>query len=96
MIIRAFVFILYLYVHAEEGWGSLELELQGFVSHPTWVLRTEVGPLEEQQLFLTTKPFLQFLKEFLPFAFLPSLSFFVCVCDLNENNYLTVLILIQG
>jgi hypothetical protein len=33
----------------------LELELQAFVSHVTWVLGAKLSPLEEQHMLLTTE-----------------------------------------
>lgn len=38
----------------EEGMGSLGAGIQVVVIHPVWVLGTE-GPLEEQQVALTTE-----------------------------------------
>lgn len=36
--------------------NSLKLELEEVVSHMTWVLKTELSPLEEMQVLLTSEP----------------------------------------
>lgn len=38
-----------------EVFNPLKLELQEAVSHMAWVLRTELGPLEEKRVLLTTE-----------------------------------------
>lgn len=37
----------------------LKLKLKVVVSHPVWVLRTKLGPLKEQEVFLTDEPSFQ-------------------------------------
>lgn len=39
-----------------QGSDSLKLELGEVVSHVTWVLRTELSPLEERKALLTSEP----------------------------------------
>lgn len=44
---------------------ELELELHVSISHPTWVLEWNLGPLHEQFLFSTTVPCLQSQERYL-------------------------------
>lgn len=66
-------------VISEPGlFNPLKLELQEAVSHMTWVLRTELGPLEEKRVLLTTK-----LSSLAPkLKTLNYMSFsLLCICD---------------
>lgn len=57
------------YVHAcrclrrPEVSDFLKMELQAIVSHTTWAQELNSGPLEEQCVFLTTKPYLLPLRD---------------------------------
>lgn len=39
-----------------EALDSLELEFQALVSHLTWVLELNVGPLQKQHMLLPAEP----------------------------------------
>lgn len=43
----------------QRHWIPLDLNLQAIVNHLKWVLRPNLGPLQEQYIFLTTASSLQ-------------------------------------
>lgn len=66
-------------LRSEEGVGSSGAGVTAVVSHQTWVLRTELRPLEEQQALLNSEPSLQ--------THTYPLCFFVVFFPLTINSF---------